>query len=87
MKGFRREHEGKLVRIEFIDGAICEGELSWVMSCNKHAECCGIIFNLQSSNRPEEYQKAIENSKSQSPAIWAEMASIKSFEVLELQPE
>lgn len=46
MKGFRREHEGKRLRIEFTDGEFCEGELLHVSSCDEHYDCCGIIFEL-----------------------------------------
>jgi hypothetical protein len=77
MKGFSKEHTGKRLKIEFMDGEICEGELLEVSSCDEHADCCGIVFDLISTNVPERYQDAFKRS------AWAEVNKMKQFEVLE----
>lgn len=81
MKGFRSEHEGKRLRIEFSDGEICEGDLVMVCGCEEHASCRGIIFDLWATNQPGKHAKALE--KVAHPAIWSEMEFVKNFEVLE----
>jgi hypothetical protein len=82
-KGFRREHEGKRLRIEFNDGEVCEGDLISVSKCDEHASCCGIVFDLWKSNKPEKYSQAVQQKAH--PALWSEMEFVKTFEVLETE--
>jgi hypothetical protein len=83
MKGFSVEHQGKRLRIEFTDGEICEGDLVMLCTCNEHATCCGIIFDLLRTNRPEKRGNAFQSTSTPLAAIWSEIEFVKSFEVLE----
>jgi hypothetical protein len=85
MKGFRREHQDQVLRIEFIDGEIWQGRLLMLCSCSEHYDCCGIVFDLLSTNSPAKHSITLGPSKS--PAFWVEMEFIKSFVVLESQAE
>ena len=80
MKGLSAEHQGKRLRIEFTDGEICEGDLVMLCTCDEHAPCCGIVFDLWTPNRPTKYTGAFE--KSAHPAVWSEIEFVKHFEVL-----
>ena len=80
MRGIRQEHIGKRLKIEFTDGEVCEGELLEVGTCDEHASCCGMTFDLRTTNRPEKHRGAFEKTKH--PAIWSEIEFVKSFEVL-----
>jgi hypothetical protein len=81
MKGLSTEHQGKRLRIEFTDGEVCETELLLLSTCQEHADCCGITFDLLRTNRPEKHQRVLQSTPQ--PAIWSEIEFVKSFEVLE----
>jgi hypothetical protein len=83
MKGFGREHEGKRLRIEFTDGEICEGELEAVCTCGEHYSCCGIIFFLWATNKPDKYVAAFERAAH--PVCWSEIEFVRRFQVLEVE--
>ena len=80
MKGLSAEQQGKRLRIEFTDGEICEGDLVMLCTCDEHAPCCGIVFDLWTPNRPTKYTGAFE--KSAHPAVWSEIEFVKHFEAL-----
>jgi hypothetical protein len=80
MKGLSAEHQGKRLRIEYTDGEICEGDLVMLCTCDEHAPCCGIVFDLWTTNQPTKYTGAFE--KSAHPAVWSEIEFVKHFEVL-----
>jgi hypothetical protein len=83
MKGFSAEHQAKRLRIEFTDGEICEAKLLMLSTCDGHADCCGITFDLLRTNRPEKHAKTLRSTPP--VAIWSEIEFVKSFEVLETE--
>jgi hypothetical protein len=78
MKGFTAAHEGRRVRVEFVDGQIREGEVEAVCTCNQHRDCCGVVLYLSEINGPEHIAHR---------TLWAEVEKIKSFEVIERETE
>jgi hypothetical protein len=78
--GISLEREGKRLRIEFTDGEVCEGKLIHLATCNEHASCCGIIFDMLATNQPEKHKRAFERSSH--PAIWSEIEFVRNFEVI-----
>ena len=73
-RGLRREHQDKRLRIEFNDGEIQEVRLLVLSLCDEHVDCCGITYDLISTNRPPGVNPG--------SARWSDFASIKNFEVL-----
>lgn len=73
-RGLSREHQDKRLRIEFTDGEIQEIEVLLLSICAEHLDCCGITYDLISTNRPGHHRKGA--------ACWSDFGSIKNFEVL-----
>ncbi len=69
-----REYQDKRLRIEFNDGQIAEIRLLLVSECDEHAECNGIVYDIISTNRPDQLVPG--------SAYWAEIAAVKKFELL-----
>ena len=70
-----REHQDKRLRVEFNNGEIAELKVLLVSECDEHKDCRGITYDVISTNRPERLRPG--------SAYWAEIADIKSFEVIE----
>ena len=70
-----REHQDKRLRIQFVNGEIADVTVLEVGECDEHEDCRGITYDVISTNRPEQLRPGA--------AYWAEMADIKSFEVIE----
>ena len=70
-----REHQDKRLHVEFTDGEIADLKVLVVSECNEHEDCRGITYDVISTNRPERLRPG--------SAYWADMARIKSFEVIE----
>jgi hypothetical protein len=83
MKGLSAAHQGKRLRIEFTDGEICDADLLMLCTCDEHADCCGITFELLKTNRPEKHATTLQSSPP--IAMWSEIKFVKSFEVLEAE--
>ena len=83
MKGLSADHQGKRLRIEFTDGEVCDAELLLLCTCDEHANCCGIIFDLHKTNWPDKHQSALQSAPP--AAIWSEIEFVKSFEILETE--
>jgi hypothetical protein len=69
-----REYQDKRLRIEFNDGQIAEIRLLLVSKCDQYAECNGIVYDIISTNRPDQLKPG--------SAYWAEIAAVKKFELL-----
>jgi len=69
-----REFQDKRLRVEFIGGEIAEIRLLLVSECDQHEECNGIVYDIISTNRPDQLK--------QGSAYWADIAYVKSFELL-----
>jgi hypothetical protein len=69
-----REHQDKRLHVEFRDGEIADVKVLVVSECDEHEDCWGITYDVLKTNRPEKLRPGA--------AYWAEMADIKSFEVL-----
>jgi hypothetical protein len=70
-----REHQDKRLHVEFKDGEIADVKVLVVSDCDEHEDCRGITYDVISTNRPERLRPG--------SACWAELANIKSFEVIE----
>jgi len=70
-----REHQDKLLHVEFNDGEIADVKVLVVGECDEHEDCRGITYDIISTNRPEKLRPG--------SAYWAEMADIKNFKVIE----
>ena len=70
-----REHQDKRLHVEFKDGEIADLKVLVVSECDEHQDCRGITYDVISTNRPERLRPG--------SAYCADMADIKSFEVIE----
>ena len=69
-----REHQDKRLHVEFKNGEVAEVKVLEVSECAEHEDCRGMTYDVLSTNRPEGLRPGA--------AYWAEMADIKSFEVI-----
>ena len=78
-RGLSPQLEGKKLRVYFIDGEVCEVKL---LSLELHENChlcdgyTGFIYDLLSTNRPEEY-----TTEASSSAYWGNFEDIERVEV------
>lgn len=74
-RGMRQEYVGKRLGIEFEDGIVEEVKLLEVCVCEEHEPCCGITYDLISTNRDD-------GTREKSAAYWTGFGDIKNFRVL-----
>lgn len=72
-----KKYAGRRLRLEFCDGEIADVGVIEIALANKYdtsPKRWGIVYDLISSNRP--------HSEPKGSALWSELRSIKSFELL-----
>jgi len=74
-KGLRHGHVGKRLQIELTGGEVDEIKLLDLTACDPPQPCCGIIYSVLSTNRPE-------GSKARGGTYWTAFGEINSFRVL-----
>ncbi len=81
--GLTSDLEGKVIKVFFKDGEICNLKL---LHLDIHEDCphcsgyAGIIYDLVGTNRPEKYTLPPVKS-----AFWADLDEIEHFETVEPQ--
>ena len=74
-KGLRQEHVGKRFRVELTSGEVDEIRLLDVTACDPPQPCCGIMYNVLSTN-------GSGSSKTPGGTYWTAFGEIENFQVL-----